>query len=263
MSGDIMYDTLREELAEMIAEKECGPLLIRLSWHDAGTFCAQTNTGGARGVMQFPGSMESRDKANAGLDKAIEILAPFKKKYPQVSCADLWSLAAVIAIKVMNGPAVPWRAGREDAKDMADSVEPGRLPNAEKGCSHLRRIFGRMKFSDGEIVALSGAHTVGSTHVDRSGYSGTWTTNPLTFDNGFYKVLLSNQWMPTPGKGGCTIFKPVDNMESHISMLPSDIALLEDPKMKIWVEKYAKDEELFFSDFTSAFVKLQELSLNK
>ena len=33
----------------------------------------------------------------------------------------------------------------------------------------------RMGFNDQEIVALSGAHTLGRCHADRSGFVGPWT----------------------------------------------------------------------------------------
>jgi catalase (peroxidase I) len=45
-------------------------------------------------------------------------------------------------------------------------------------------------------------------------------------------------------------------------MLPSDMALIWDPKFKPWVEKYAADEQLFFKDFAKAFKKLLELGVN-
>jgi cytochrome c peroxidase len=34
------------------------------------------------------------------------------------------------------------------------------------------------------------------------------------------------------------------------------MALIEDPKFKVWVEKYAADQNLFFKDFALAFGKL-------
>lgn len=46
-----------------------------------------------------------------------------------------------------------------------------------------RDIFYRMGFTDKEIVALSGAHTLGKAHSDRSGFEGAWTAQPLVFDN--------------------------------------------------------------------------------
>ena len=44
-------------------------------------------------------------------------------------------------------------------------------------------------------------------------------------------------------------------------MLPSDLALLSDPEFRKWVEAYAKDEKLFFDDFSKAFAKLLALGM--
>lgn len=42
-------------------------------------------------------------------------------------------------------------------------------------------------------------------------------------------------------------------------MLPSDIVLIEDEAFKKQVEIYAKDQKVFFKDFSLAFQKLEEL----
>ena len=42
-------------------------------------------------------------------------------------------------------------------------------------------------------------------------------------------------------------------------MLPSDIALIEDPAFRKHVEVYARDERAFFRDFAAAFSRLLEL----
>lgn len=44
-------------------------------------------------------------------------------------------------------------------------------------------------------------------------------------------------------------------------MLPTDMALVADKSFKPHVEKYAKDEELFFKDFQAVIVKLFELGV--
>jgi len=44
-------------------------------------------------------------------------------------------------------------------------------------------------------------------------------------------------------------------------MLPTDMALVSDKSFKPWVEKYAKDEELFFKDFSAVLLKLFELGV--
>ena len=32
-----------KDLETLVKEKECGPVLVRLSWHDAGMFCRMAN----------------------------------------------------------------------------------------------------------------------------------------------------------------------------------------------------------------------------
>ena len=44
-------------------------------------------------------------------------------------------------------------------------------------------------------------------------------------------------------------------------MLPTDMALISDKSFRKYVEKYAKDEDLFFKDFTNVFSKLIELGV--
>jgi catalase (peroxidase I) len=75
----------------------------------------------------------------------------------------------------------------------------GRLPDADKGgpkatAVHLREVFGRMGFDDRELVALSGAHTIGFCRPETSGYSGKWTPSPTRFNNMYYRILLNMRW---------------------------------------------------------------------
>lgn len=72
----------------------------------------------------------------------------------------------------MGGPTIPWKYGRVDAVDSSSVPPEGRLPSADSGTAgadaddvdHLRTIFNRMGFNDQEIVALSGAHSLGRCH---------------------------------------------------------------------------------------------------
>ena len=51
-----------------------------------------------------------------------------------------------------------------------------------------------MGFTDQEIVALSGAHSLGRCHPDRSGFKGPWTNSPTTFSNLYFQELLNTKW---------------------------------------------------------------------
>jgi catalase (peroxidase I) len=103
--------------------------------------------------------------------------------------------------------------------------------------------------------ALSGAHTVGACHLDRSGFDGDWTDNKLKFDNAYYTEMLSKKYEEETTAKGCPQFR---HKESNTMMLISDLALLEEPSFRRYVELYAKDQDAFFRDFAKAWVKLQE-----
>ncbi|CAJ1338777.1 unnamed protein product [Effrenium voratum] len=174
----LTFEHLVEDLEKLVRRKGCGPILIRLSWHDAGVFNGADGCPNA--ALRLPGGGENAFGANAGLpDVALSLLSPITAKYvPRlISHADLWALAANVAIKVMGGPEITTRFGRLDAKDHHEGATSaaGRLPDGDKDSQHIRNIFQPKGFDDKDIVALSGAHTVGSCHAERSGFEGAWT----------------------------------------------------------------------------------------
>lgn len=52
-----------------------------------------------------------------------------------------------------------------------------------------------------------------------------------------------------------------DKTSKSLMMLPTDMALVSDKAFRQHVEKYAKDESLFFKDFASVITKLFELGV--
>ncbi|GKA64576.1 L-ascorbate peroxidase, cytosolic-like protein [Tanacetum coccineum] len=82
----------------------------------------------------------------------------------------------------------------ENGLDMNTPPPEGRLPVPNMGPDQLRNTFiNTMGLNDQDIVALSGGHTLGSGHKDKSGFEGSWTLNPLVFDNSYYKELLAGE----------------------------------------------------------------------
>lgn len=234
---------------------------LTITRHSAGTYDVETDTGGSNGAgMRY--EAEGGDPANAGLQHARTFLEPVKQKYPWITYADLWTLAGIVAIKEMGGPEIPWSAGRTDYVDDSKLPPRGRLPDASKTQDHLRFIFYRMGFNDQEIVALSGAHNLGRCHSDRSGFEGAWVNNPTRFSNQYFRLLLSNDWRKKKLQNGVEQFVSYDeDSETELMMLPTDMALVEDKSFRPWVEKYAKDKDAFFKDFTNVFHKLMELGI--
>ncbi|KAJ8631595.1 hypothetical protein MRB53_024918 [Persea americana] len=223
------------DLRALISSKNCAPIMLRLAWHDAGTYDVNTKTGGPNGSIR--NEEEYRHGSNNGLKISIDLCEEVKKKIPKITYADLYQLAGVVAVEVTGGPTIDFCPGR---KDSLVSPKEGRLPDAKKGVQHLRDVFYRMGLSDKDIVALSGGHTLGRAHAERSGFEGAWTKDPLKFDNSYFVELLEGE-------------------KEGLLKLPTDKALLEDPVFRRYVELYAKDEDAFFKDYAESHKKLSEL----
>ena len=236
-----MEAKLRGLLTELYKTTPCQPIMVRLAWHDAGTYDAATGTGGANGSIRF--EPEAGHGANNGLSVAHALIKDIKDAVPEVSYADLYQLAAVVAIEVCGGPKIPFRFGRTDATGPDQCTEDGRLPDATKRIPHLKSVFERMGLTVEDMLVLSGAHCLGRAHKDRSGFEGAWTTDPLKFDNEYFRHVA---------KGAAP---------AGLLLLESDKALCDEPKLKALVEAYAESQDKFFEDYAVAHRKLSELGM--
>ena len=116
-------DALKQDLRNLMTDSQSwwpadwghyGGLMIRMSWHAAGTYRIADGRGGAgTGNQRFAPLNSWPDNVN--LDKARRILWPIKKKYGnKVSWADLLVLAGTIAYESMGLKTFGFGFGRED-----------------------------------------------------------------------------------------------------------------------------------------------------
>jgi catalase (peroxidase I) len=273
MSGkpdDTVLKDLQNDLKNTIIQhptnKNYTPVVVRFGWHGSGTFdkngdaCPITGKtgscpiGGSQGcTIRF--SPEIDHDANAGLKMVTNLLDPVYQKYKDhISVSDFYIYATCLVICWASDGNCPMtmKWGRKDATQGSQCAPEGRLPDAMQGVPHLRDIFHRQGFTDRDIVTLSGAHTLGSCHTDRSGFEGPWTSNPLKLDNDYYKLLLNEKWTKREWSGP----EQYTDSSGKLMMLISDLALLEEPSMKAVVEEYAKDEKKFFADFGRCFSQM-------
>ncbi|KAK2979120.1 hypothetical protein RJ640_021123 [Escallonia rubra] len=232
--GGSEFFLIQGEVRKVLSKGKAAGVL-RLVFHDAGTFTTDDNSGGMNGSIVY----ELDRPENGGLKKSVKasslylIIAKAKSGVDiiqPVSWADMIAVAGAEAVSLCGGPQIPVRLGR------IDSLVPdpeGKLPEETLDASALKQSFRRKGFSTQELVALSGAHTLGN-----KGFG-----NPAAFDNSYFNILLERPWLSSAG------------MTSMIG-LPSDRALVQDDDCLRWISKYANDQNLFFDDFKNAYVKL-------
>ncbi len=117
------FESLKRDMHALMTESKdwwpadwghYGGLMIRMTWHAAGTYRLADGRGGAStGNHRFAPLNSWPDNAN--LDKARRLLWPIKKKYGnKISWADLMALAGTMAYDSMGLKTYGFAFGRED-----------------------------------------------------------------------------------------------------------------------------------------------------
>ncbi|MCD2170423.1 catalase/peroxidase HPI [Microbacterium sp. JC 701] len=168
----------------------------------------------------------------------------------------------------------------------------------------IRITFTRMAMNDEETVALiAGGHAFGKSHgqvpaskigpspelapiesmglgwhnpvgsgnaenTSTNGIEGSWTPNPIQWDNTYLENLFAFDWEQTKSPAGALQWTPTDpnapkTPDAHVPgqmnplmMMTSDIALKVDPAYRAVCERFLADFDLFTLAFSKAWYKL-------
>ncbi len=205
------YEAVKKDLAALLTNSQewwpadwghYGGLMIRMSWHSAGTYrTADGRGGGGTGNQRFAPVNSWPDNVN--LDKARRLLWPIKQKYGnKLSWADLLILAGNVALETMGFKTFGFGGGREDIWQPEEDIYwgsetewlgdkrysgdrelenplaavqmgliyvnpegPNGNPDPVASGRDVRETFARMAMNDEETVALvAGGHTFGKAH---------------------------------------------------------------------------------------------------
>ena len=137
-----------------------GPLIIRMTWHSAGTYRIHDGRGGGgSGTHRFAPLNSWPDNAN--LDKARRLLWPVKQKYGRkISWADLMILAGNVALESMGFETFGFGGGRVDVWEPEEDIYWG----PETGWLDDERYSG-----DRELADPLGAVQMGLIYVNPRG----------------------------------------------------------------------------------------------
>lgn len=187
-----------------------------------------------------------------------------------VSCADILAVATRDLVTMVGGPFYKVPLGRRDGLvSRANRVE-GNLPRPTMSISQIISIFAVRGFSVQEMVALSGAHTIGFSHCKEfsSGiynYSRSSQSNPSynpRFAEGLRKACSDYQKNPTlsvfndimtPNKFDNMYYQ---NLPKGLGLLATDHTMATDPRTRQFTDLYAKNQSAFFEAFGRAMEKL-------
>ncbi|VVA29619.1 PREDICTED: peroxidase [Prunus dulcis] len=207
--------------------------------------------------------------------RGFEVIDAIKQELefvcPQtVSCADILATAARDSVVVAGGPSWDVQMGRKDSltasKALANNIIPG--PNSTIG--NLVAKFQNVNLSLKDMVALSGAHTMGKARCTTFAARLQDSTNPngpeasLEFIQSLQQLCsvsdsstLANLDLATPEMFDNQYYV---NLLSGEGLLPSDQNLVTgDEQTRELVETYAQDMSTFFQDFKDSMITLGRL----
>ncbi|XP_027367331.1 peroxidase 47-like [Abrus precatorius] len=239
--------------------------LIRMHFHD----CFIEGCDGSILIDSTKSNTAEKDSpANLSL-RGYEVIDEIKEELESqcpgvVSCADILAMAARDAVFFAGGPVYDIPKGRKDGKrsKIEDTIN---LPFPTFNASELIKLFGQHGFSAQEMVALSGAHTLGVARC--ASFKNRLSQVDPTLDTEFAKTLSRTC------SSGDNAEQPFDATRNDFDnvyynallrkngVLTSDQTLYTSPKTRNFVNAYALNQAMFFLDFQQAMVKMGLLDI--
>ncbi|KAJ4977768.1 hypothetical protein NE237_008548 [Protea cynaroides] len=249
-------------------ESRMGASLLRLHFHDcfvngcdASVLLDDTST--------FTG--EKTANANNNSARGFDVIDTIKSDVESicpgvVSCADILAVAARDSVVALGGPSWTVQLGRRDATTASLSTANSDIPAPTLNLSGLITAFSNKGFSTKEMVTLSGSHTIGQARCTNF---RSRIYNESNIDTSYATSLKSN----CPSSGNDDNLSPLDttsptsfdkyyfkNLVNKKGLLHSDQQLYNGGSTDSQVTSYSGSSSTFLSDFTSAIVKMGNLS---
>uniref|UniRef100_A0A2N9G7W0 Peroxidase n=1 Tax=Fagus sylvatica TaxID=28930 RepID=A0A2N9G7W0_FAGSY len=249
-----------------------GASLIRLFFHD----CFVNGCDGSvllDDTSSFTGEKTARP--NKGSIRAFEVVDDIKSKVEKecpgvVSCADILAIAARDSVEILGGPSWDVMLGRRDSKTASlSAANSGVIPPPTSTLGNLISRFQAKGLSTKDMVALSGAHTIGKA---RCVVFRDHIYNDSNIDSSFAKTR-QNKCPRTTGLPGDNKIAPLDlqtpttfdnyyfkNLISQKGLLHSDQELFNGGSTDSLVKTYSQDVKTFYSDFVKAMIKMGDIN---
>ncbi|KAK6122262.1 hypothetical protein DH2020_043995 [Rehmannia glutinosa] len=214
--------------------------LIRLHFHDCFVQGCDASI-----LLDETNSIQSEKTAfpNVNSVRGYDVIEAAKRDVERVcpgvvSCADILTLAARDASVYVGGPTWTVRLGRMDSTTASRSQANTDLPSPFVGLDVLISAFANKGLSETDMVALSGAHTLGQAQCFL--FRTRINSNGTDIDRGFASTKTQN-------------------LMQRKGLLQSDQVLFSGGSTNRLVSDYSRNPRLFASDFANAMVKMGEI----
>jgi peroxidase len=261
----VVYEAIKEE-------KRMGASLLRMHFHD----CFVQGCDGSILLDDINGNFTGEKTAgpNKNSVRGFEIIDAIKTKVDnvcgkgKVSCADIIAVAARDSIDILGGPYYSVKVGRKDSKTASLNLANANLPPSASNLSQLLTKFQAQQLNLKDLVALSGAHTIGKGRCIN--FRNRIYTDGENIDQ-TYKMTLQNI-CPSTGEddnlAACDVTTENSfdtayyrNLLVKKGLFHSDQELYkgDGSEADALVTKYAKNYLAFKSDFINAMIKMGDL----
>ncbi|CAH2058764.1 unnamed protein product [Thlaspi arvense] len=242
-------DIVREIVSKKVeANPSLAPKLLRVHYHD----CFVRGCDASLLLDPVAGKAASEKEARpnlslSGFEVIDEIKSLLEKKCPKtVSCADILTLASRDAVSYLYGRQL-WNVftGRVDGRVSLATEAARDLPSAGANFTSLQKLFAESDLDVVDLVALSGAHTIGTARCGVFGrrllnFTGKGDTDPSL--NSTYATLLKSKCSDKSLRLNSSAVVGMDptgplsfdsgyfiSLLQHKGLFTSDAALLTDP----------------------------------
>ncbi|KAM0859113.1 hypothetical protein ACQ4PT_047400 [Festuca glaucescens] len=270
IAEEIIHAAVEEVVA---ADPRMAASLLRLHFHD----CFVNGCDGSVLLDDTPFFVgEKTAVPNASSLRGFEVVDAIKAELEQacpetVSCADVLAIAARDSVVASGGPSWQVEVGRKDSCTASLQAANSNLPAPTSGVATLVQKFTNVGLSAKDMVALSGAHTIGKARCTTfsARIAGVGVSAGSAKDMGFLQSLQQL----CAGSAGSSALAHLDlstpatfdnqyyiNLLSGVGLLPSDQALASPAgaeDVAALVADYAFDASLFFDDFAASMLRME------
>ncbi|CAA7031986.1 unnamed protein product [Microthlaspi erraticum] len=247
-----------------------GASILRLFFHD----CFVNGCDGSillDDTSSFTGeqnAVPNRQTAR-GFNVIDNIKSAVEKACPGVvSCADILAIAARDSVVLLGGPNWNVKVGRRDARTASQAAANNNIPAPTSSLSQLISSFSAVGLSTRDMVALSGAHTIGQSSCRNF---RTRVYNETNINAAF--ATLRQRSCPRASGSGDANLAPLDvtsaasfdnsyfkNLVAQRGLLHSDQELFNGGSTDSIVRGYSNNPSSFSSDFAAAMIKMGDIS---